>query len=136
MSAAFFIVLDNNEPGFDTMVNGKSLSRDAEKLDEIAQTLGIRSLEEYVSYLPEDARAMMEDFGTAPEEIEAASLPAQQWYNAEDGLEMVTRLADYIRAHPTSVNNPKGVLDDLQEFQEVFEKAKGIGARWNLQVDF
>jgi hypothetical protein len=35
-----------------------------------------------------------------------------------------------------AVRNAKGVLADFQEFKEALEKAKGIKARWNLQVDF
>lgn len=50
MSAAFFIVLDREDPGFDTMVNGKFLAQDAKRLEKIAKLLGLRSLEEYVSY--------------------------------------------------------------------------------------
>ena len=70
MSAAFFIVLDQEAPGFDTMVNGKFLSQDAKRLEKIAKSLAICSLEEYVSYSPEQARAMMEDIGSAPDGIQ------------------------------------------------------------------
>ena len=64
MSAALVIILDNDNPGFDTMVHGKFLSQDSENLERIASSLGIRPLEDYVSYSPEEARAMMEDLGT------------------------------------------------------------------------
>jgi hypothetical protein len=52
MSAAFFIVLDKENPGFDTMVNGKFLAQDAKQLEKVAKSLGIRPLEDYVSYSP------------------------------------------------------------------------------------
>jgi hypothetical protein len=136
MSAAFFIVLDNEDPGFDTMVNGKFLSQDSDRLGTIAKSIGVRKLEDYVSYSPDEARAIMEDFGTDPEEIEATELPERQWFDAQEGLDLVAKLADHIRANPTAVKNAEGVLSDLQEYQVVFEKAKRIGARWNLQVDF
>jgi hypothetical protein len=136
MSAAFFIVLDRENPGFDTMVNGKFLSQDSKRLEKVANSLGIRPLEEYVSYSPEEARAMMEDFGSSPEEIAAVKLPEQQWFDAQEGLDFVAMLSKHIKANPKEVRNAKGVLADLQEYKEVFEKARAVGARWNLQVDF
>ena len=52
MSAAFFIVLDRENPGFDLIVNGKFLAQDAKHLKKVAESLGIWSLEEFVSCLP------------------------------------------------------------------------------------
>jgi hypothetical protein len=136
MSVAFFIVLDRQDPGFDTMVNGKYLARDAERLAGIARSLGMPALEDYVSYAPDEARAMMEDLGAAPEDIEAAELPEQRWFDAQEGLDLVAKLADHVRTNPAAVKNAKGVLADLREYKEVLEKAQEIGARWNLGVDF
>jgi hypothetical protein len=136
MSAAFFIVLDKKNPGFDTMVNGKFLSQDAKRLEKVARSLGLRPLEDYVSYAPEEARAMMEDLGLDPEEIARTVLHRQQWFDAQEGLDLVAKLTAHIRANPRAVKNVTGVLADLQEYKEVFEKARKIGARWNLQVDF
>lgn len=136
MSAAFFIVLDQEDPGFDTMVNGKFLSRDAKRLETIAKSLGLRPLEEYVSYSPEETRAMMEDLGTDPDEVEGMELPEQQWYEPQEGLDWVEMICAHVRANPSSVQNSEGVLADLEEYRTVLEQAKKIRARWNLQVDF
>src|SRR5207302_1297166 len=99
---AFFIVLDNKEPDFDSSVNGAFLSRDADRLERIAKSLGIRQLEEYVSYAPDEASAMMEDLGADPEGVE---LPEEQWFDAQEGLDLVAKLTDYIHANPKSVKN-------------------------------
>jgi hypothetical protein len=136
MSAAFFIVLDRKDPGFDPMVNGKFLSQDAKRLEKIAKSLGIRPLEEYVSYSPEEAREMMEDMGTDLDEIEGMELGEQKWYDPREGLDWVSKVSAHVQANPSSVKNPKGVLTDLEEYRTVFEKAEKAGARWNLQVDF
>jgi hypothetical protein len=136
MSTAYFIVLDREDPGFDTMVNGKFLSRESGRLDKIARSLGLRTLDEYVSYSPEEARAMMEDLGTDPEVIKGMELPEKKWFDAQEGVDLVSKLAAHIHANPSAVRNPKGVLDDLEEYRQVFENARAIGARWNLQVDF
>ena len=136
MSAAYFIVLDNSDPGFDTMVNGKFLSKNAKQLEKIAKSLGIRTLDDFVSCSPDEARAMMEDLGSDPAEIANMELPEQKWFDPQEGLELVGKLAAHVQANPTAVKYSKGVLADLGEYQVVLEKAKAIGARWNLQVDF
>lgn len=136
MSAAFFIVLDREDPGFDTMVNGKFLSQDAKRLEKIARSLGMRPLEEFVSYSPEEAQAMMEEMGTGLVDIEEMKLPEQKWYEPQEGLDWVSKISAHVRANPSSVKNAKGVLADLDEYRTVFEQAKSIKARWSLQVDF
>jgi hypothetical protein len=136
MSAAYFIVLDNSDPGFDTMVNGKFLSRNAKQLEKIAQSLAIRTLDDFISYSPDEARAMMENLGSDPAEIAKMELPEQKWFDPQEGLELVGKMAAHVQKNPSAVKNPKGVLADLGEYQVVLEKAKAIGARWNLQVDF
>lgn len=136
MGAAFFIVLDQKAPGFDTMVNGKFLSQDAKRLEKIAKTLGIEPLEDFVSYSPDEAQAMMEDMGADSDEAEGMGLPEQKWYDAQEGLDWLGQVTAHIRANPTSVRNANGVLADLEEYRTVLEQAKKIKARWNLQVDF
>lgn len=137
MGAAFFIVLDREAPGFETFVNGKSLAKDTEGLDRIAEALGIRLLGEFVSYSPEDARAMMEELGADPVEIDMTELPDQKWYDPADGLTWVRQMmSTYLQANPSTLKNPEGVLHDLHEYQAVLEQAQAAGIRWNLQVDF
>lgn len=136
MSAAYFIVLDRQDPGFETMTNGKFLSQDAKRLEKIAKSLGLRPLEEYISYSPEEARTMMEDMGTDPDEIDGIELPGQKWYEPHEGLDWVSKVSTHIRANPSSVTNATGVLTDLNEYQAVLEQAQSIKARWSLQVDF
>lgn len=136
MSAAFFIVLDNKNPGFDTFVNGKFLSDDAKRLEKIAKSLGIAQLEDFISFSPDETRAMMEEMGTDPEEIEGMELSEQKWYDPQEGLDWVGSVSAHIQSNPSSVKNAKGVLADLEEYRKVFGQAKQMGARWNLQVDF
>ena len=136
MSTAYFIVLDNSDHGFDTTVNGKFLSKHAKQLEKIAKTLGIRTLDDFISYSPDEARAMMEDLGSDPAEIAKMELPEQKWFDPQEGLELVGKLAAHLKTNPSAMKNTNGVLADLAEYQEVLEKAKAIGARWNLRMDF
>lgn len=136
MSAAFFIILDRDDPGFETMVNGKFLAQDAKRLQKVAQVLGIRSLEEYVSYSRADTQAMMEELGATPTDIESAETSEQAWYNPQEGLDWIEKVIAHLGAEPSSVKNAEGVMADLQEYRCVLEQAQKIGARWALQLDF
>ncbi len=136
MSAAFFIVLDTKAPGFDTEVNGKYLSQDVTGLKTVAESLDIRPLEEYVSYSPEEAVEIMEDMGIDADEIAGMELPEQNWYDPQEGLDWVRKVSEHLEANPLAVTNQEGVLADLADYASVFERAKAIGARWNLKVDF
>lgn len=133
MGAAFYIVLDNKDPGFDTFVNGKFLSIDNARLERAARLLGLRLLGEYVSANPEEALAELQDLGGDPDGVE---LPAEQWFDCDEGLAWVSRVAEYVKAHPNEMKNADGVLSDLDEYRRVFEQAKAIGARWHLGVDY
>jgi hypothetical protein len=59
--AAYFIVLNADAPGFNMTVDGKALARHSSRIDSIATELGFKTLGEYCSLSPEEARAMMAD---------------------------------------------------------------------------
>ncbi len=136
MSAAFFIALDRDDPEFDTTVNGKFLAHDTLGLDAVAKELGVRSPDEYVSYSPEESREMMADIGSGDDEIDSIDHPEQVWYDPVEGLDWVARLSEHVRANPSAVTNAAGVLSDLDEYRDVLEQARAVGARWCLHVDF
>jgi hypothetical protein len=98
--------------------------------------VGIRPLGEFVSYSPEEARAVMEAMGTDADEVEEIELPEQKRYDPQEGLDWVRQVSAHVQANPSAVKNPEGVLADLEEYRTVLEQADAVGARWNLQVDF
>ena len=132
MGAAYFIVLDNPNPGFDPFVNGKAIAQDAERLSQIASSLGLKTPNEYVSISGEDAASIAEDFGI-DDDIQA---PPERWFLADEGLEWVRRLTARIRSDAKAVEDAHAVLEDLAEYERVLSHAKKIGARWHLSVDF
>ena len=129
MSVAYYIVLDHEEPGFDAFANGKFLARDAEKLDAICEQLDIPKIDDFV-FMSEDELADLLD-----EDIELPEGEGEQWFTADEGIAFVTALTEHIKANPDTLSNPQGVLEDLAEYADVFEKAKDIGAKWHLNLD-
>lgn len=144
MGAAYYVVVNSDEPGFDTTVNGKALSRNSDKLDVVATSLGFKTLDGYFSISPGDARLEMagllgiEDENDLPPASEEAlqQMPPEEWYDAEHGLEYATQVAAYIRQHPHWVDDADSVLNDLDQMKQVMTAARERGLKWHLLVDY
>lgn len=129
MSVAYFIVLDNDAPGFDTFVNGKALAHE-ENLIEICKQLGLRTPDDFVVMSEDDLSDWLDEDLDQPEGEE------DRWFTAGEGLEWVAALSSHLKAHPQAVKNGAGCLEDLAEYAAVLEKARLIGAKWRLNLDF
>jgi hypothetical protein len=128
MSVAYYIVLDNEEPGFDTIVDGKALAHE-KKLDSLCEKLGLKTFEDFLTMSADDISDML------GEDIELPEGEGEKWFSPDEGLEFFSALAAHIRANPQSVKNAAGCLEDLAQYAEVLTKAKGIGAKWHLNLD-
>ena len=128
MGVALYIVLDEEDPGFDPFVNGKAIAKETKKLDAISKKLGIPTFDSFISMSSEDLEGILGD------EVE---MPPQtvKWFTGEEGLSFIEALTKHIRANPTSVKNQSAVLEDLAEYAEVLGKIKDIGAKWHLNID-
>jgi len=144
MGAAYYVVVNTDDPDFDTTVDGKALSRNATKIDAVATSLGFKPLDGYFSISPNDARLEMagllgiEDENDLPSENEAAlkEMPPEEWYDASHGLDYANKVADFIRNHPDSVKELDAVLRDLDTMADVMASAMEHGLKWHLLVDY
>ena len=127
MGAAYFIVLESKIDCLDTGMDGKSLSRHIDSLDEAARQLGVRPLPEFFSVDPKQATDFMEGEGMDVGDIKL--LPLQQ-FTAEEGLVTVRALA----AH--SAAQADGVAQDLRECERILNAAAQHGVGWHFEVDF
>jgi hypothetical protein len=133
MSVAFFIVTERETDGLDTFVNGKAIAKVSEKaLKKVCDAAGVKSVYDYVSMDPEE----LGDFLEGEDAEVSDSLPAEQWFPAEEGLNWTTKLAEYIRANPTAIKGASEVLADLAEYEVVFKGLRAHEVRWHFQVDF
>jgi hypothetical protein len=130
VSVAYFIVLDNEDPEFDTCVNGKSLAKEASRLDPICKKLAIPTFDDFLSASAEDLSDMLGEDIQLPEDEE------EKWFSPEEGISFVNALTEHIKANPKDVKDAEGVLSDLAEYAEVLEKTKSAGAKWRLSLDF
>jgi hypothetical protein len=133
MSVAFFIATETETDGLDTFVNGKAIAKVSDKaLKKVCAAAGVKSVYDYVSMDPDELGEFLED-----EDVEKPeSLPPEQWFPAEEGLNWATKLAEYLRANPTVIKGSPEVLADLAEYEAVFKGLQARGVRWHFQVDF
>jgi len=127
MGAAYFIVLERKIDGMDTDMDGKSLSRHMESLDEAARQLGVRPLSEFFSADPKQVASFMEGEGMEAGDIE---FPPLQQFTAQDGLATVRALAAHAAARAD------GVAQDLAECERILSAAAQHGVGWHFEVDF
>ena len=127
MGAAYFIVLERKIEGVVTGMNGKSLSRHIESLDEAAHQLGVRPLSEFFSADAEQLADFMEGEGMDVGDVKP---PALQQFTAQAGLATIRALAAHTAARDDSV------AQDLRECDRILSAAAEHGVGWHFEVDF
>ena len=135
MAASLYIVIAGDDPGFDTFVNGAAMARNEDKLERLSEQLRIAHLLDFFS-ADSDSMALLEQEGyklpTSP-----SMLPPTQWFSAEDGLEAVSALHEYLEAHISYLgDDTAAVVQELEEYMTVLEKAAARNLRWHLAVSW
>lgn len=128
MSLAYYIVLDDEDPGFDTFVNGKALAHE-DGLNELCAALGLKSFDDYLTMSGDELSDLL------GEDIELPEGSGEQWFDADEGLRWIEALAAHIRANPSAVTDAEGCLSDLEEYADVLKKTAAAGAHWHLSID-
>ncbi len=144
MGAAYFVVVDSDDPGFDITIDGKGLSKHSRQVNKVAQGLGFKPLEAHCSISMDQARDQMmdmmgvDDVSALPAEMEEslAKMPPEEWFEAAYGLEYAHQMGDYIRSNPACVKDAGAVLGDLDAMACVMKAASERHLKWHLQVDF
>lgn len=130
-----YIVVQGEDPGFDTYVNGRSLARHEDALERLALRLGVRPLIEFFS-ADENSMSLLIEEGAGNQEL-IRRLPPPQWYSPEDGLATVRALLAALREEPQVLGTEGGqVLSELREYLVVLEKTETRGMRWHLAVSW
>ena len=121
MSTAYFIVLDNEDPGFDAFVDGKLLTKHLDAVNQVADDLGLKHFEDY-------ANQDLSEFG-------GPDMPPV-WFEPSEGVAWVETLMARLRDKPLSTGDDEAILEDLEDYLRVFREAAERGFRWHLELDF
>jgi hypothetical protein len=135
MSASMYIVVEGEDPGFDIFVNGRTLARNEDGLEKLAERLGVKPLLEFFS-ADENSMAVLLDEGAGDPEW-AKTLPPPQWFSPQDGLETISTLMEYLRDAPATLgSDTANAVKELEEFERVLRKTAVRSLKWQLAVSW
>ncbi len=126
MGAALYIVLEKQIPNFDSMIDGKRLSKSEKQLAAAAKRGGVRPLMDFFSTSAEEVEALL------GEDVAGMNIPPTQWFSAEEGLRTVEALLAQVETSPEL----RETKDELLGCQRVLREAQKHGVKWHLAVDF
>ncbi len=135
MAASLYIVVQGEDPGFDTFVGGRALARNEDALEKLAERLQVSPLLEFFS-ADENSMALLVEQGAGNPEW-ACHLPQPQWFPASDGLFTVRALIGFLTANPAAIGSETSpVLFELTEYERVLHKTAQRGLLWHLAVSW
>jgi hypothetical protein len=126
MSVAYFIVLDSENPGFDTFVNGKAVAHARDAIYVITDSLGLKGIDDLTSFGDLD-----EEFDVAEEHRET-EIP---WFEPREGIDWIAAIRRHILSNSSLVKEPDRILEDFAEYEQILQSAANIGAKWHFQMD-
>lgn len=130
-----YIVVEGEDPGFDTFVNGRLLARHEDALERLALSIGVRPLIEFFS-ADENSMSLLIEEGAGNAEL-VKRLPPPQWYRGDEGLRTVEGLMDALRDEPAKLGSEgPEVLEELEVYARVLGKTEDRGLRWHLAVSW
>ena len=119
MSITYFIVLDSEDPGFDPFVNGKAIAKAAPKINKLAKSIGLKTIDDY----------LVNNF----EEYVGTLTSDPKWFEASEGRIWVERLKSEIAIKPNLLS--KEISEELDEYLSVFRQAESKNLKWHLEFD-
>jgi hypothetical protein len=135
MSASLYIVVEGEDPGFDTFVNGQALARNEDALERLAHKLNVAPLLEFFS-ADRNSMALLLDQGAGSPDW-TGQLPHPQWFTADRGLSTVRALVDFLALSPVALgSDTPAVQRELHEYETVLRKTLQHGLRWHLAVSW
>lgn len=130
-----YIVVEGEDPGFNIFVNGRSLARHEDALEQLALRLGVRPLIEFFSADENSMSLLIEEGAGNPDLIRR--LPPPQWYPPHDGLTTVHALIQSLDENPQQLGSEgEEVLSELLEYARVLDKTMKRNLRWHLAVSW
>ena len=131
MSVAYYIVLDNDDPGFETFVNGKAVAHAVEELDALCDQDQLAKLDSFMGQSLDDLAEMLDEDLELPDDIDTDA----NWFLPEEGMVAIDGLIAAVRKNSNKVTSADEVIEDLLEYKDVLSKAQAIGAKWHLALD-
>lgn len=135
MAACMYIVVEGEDPGYDTFVNGRALARFEGAVERLALEVGVKPLLEFFS-ADETSMALLIEEGAGNPDL-LPRLPPPQWFRPEEGLKSVEALLGALETDPHLLGSESSLVQtELAEYAAVLRKTVQRGLRWHLAVSW
>jgi hypothetical protein len=134
---SYYLVFQEDLDDTDPYVELKSVAKAAEKLAEIAEEIGVRTLRSFVygeDRGHEDLQEIAENEGWGGVDYQT-SATGEEWFDASDALDTVRALMGYIQSDPSCLKRPKATTEELRGLETALEVALQAGVRFRLERD-
>ena len=108
---------------------GKSLAKEADKLDFLARTVG---MPQPSSMLSEPQAALVAQLVADGFDPAKMRLPPERFYPPADGLRTVSALIAHVAAKPNDVKQPVAILRDLRSVEATLRAADAAGVAFHF----
>lgn len=130
MGVAVFVNLEKEIAGLHPLdVDGKSLAKAQDALDEYVSSQGLKTIAEMTSFSDEE----IEDFFD-----EEAEIPQNEelWFLASDGLITIRAMLKHLNENPDFVQRSNDVREDLLSIETILLVAAEQQIRFHFSLDF
>jgi hypothetical protein len=108
---------------------GKSLARESDKIDSAARRRGVIPPTSLLSESLAALIAQLKEEGFDPSKMR---LPAEQWFDAAEGLKTVRALAEFVTANLNDFKFPNPILRDLKAAENLLVAAEKAGVKFHF----
>jgi hypothetical protein len=131
---SYFVVLEEDVDDIDTFVSLKTLTKAASKLRTIALDIGVTPLADFV-FGEDREREDLEDIAENEGWDYHAGGRSEEWFSADEGLDTVRALTNYIESDPEVLKRPKAALEELKALEDVLQAARDASVRFHFEID-
>jgi len=128
---SYYVILEREIPNFDAYVNGHGLSKDSDRLEQLAKGIGVKPLLSFFSVSQEELISLLNGAVSADLNIKSEK---EQWFSAEDGLRTVRALMDSLQKTQSTAREK--LVSELREFERVLIVAHEQDIGWHLGIDY
>ena len=130
-----YIVVEGDDPGFDTFVNGRALARNEDALERLAIRLGVRPMIDFFSADENSMSLLIEEGAGNPDLL--SKLPPPQWFEGREGLASVSAMLVALTEDPSQLGSEgEFIREELAEYETVLRKTAARNLRWHLAVSW
>ena len=133
MAQAIVVTLEKEIPealaAYAKAASGRALARESDRLDTAARARHVTPITSLLSESQAALAAQLKAEGFDPAKMR---LPAEQWYQADQGLKTVRALIEHVTAKLNDFKQPNPILRDLKAAEALLSHAQAAGIRFHF----